>query len=234
MCQQRWIAHSLGGAASNRSPRRELTKKARLNRTLTSYLNVNNSNVIVHFKVRMGDGWARYFWRISSVISPRRHHRIRVRPFDGSKRLPAFIERTYNLFEARIVGKRCVILAARETPATPSEIARHVSLVRSTANTTVVFAAMTMTAHNRSRLIGQGISFIVPGKQLHIPVLSTCESIFAHRTLDAPRAFHQRVKRSYFITCCISMLTQQRHRQSRSACITPRCRLDAHSRILWR
>jgi len=100
------------------------------------------------------------------------HDRIHVRPFEGSERLPAFVERAYSLFETRIVGTRCVILAARENPATPSEIAKHVSLVRSATNAIVVFAATAVTAHNRSRLIGQGIGFIVPGNQLYIPELA--------------------------------------------------------------
>jgi DNA-binding MarR family transcriptional regulator len=100
------------------------------------------------------------------------HDRIQIQPFTSSERLPAFIERIYNLFEARIAGRYCVILATQETSTTPSEIAKHVSLVRSAVNAIVVFAAASITAHNRSRLIHQGTSFIVPGNQLYIPELA--------------------------------------------------------------
>src|SRR5436190_285935 len=44
--------------------------------------------------------------------------------------------------------------------------------LRETLHDRVVFAAASVTAHNRSRLIGQRIGFIVPGNQLYIPELA--------------------------------------------------------------
>ena len=49
-----------------------------------------------------------------------------------------------------------------ENAATPADIAKHVSLVRSVVDTLVIFAAPSLSAHNRSRLIAQGVAFVVP------------------------------------------------------------------------
>ena len=101
------------------------------------------------------------------------HDRVHLKAFEGEKNLPAFLKHGYRLFEARIVGRRCVVLAARHNVATPSDIAKHVQLVRSAVDAIVVFAAPSVTAYYRSRLIGQGVGFIVPGNQLYIPELAT-------------------------------------------------------------
>ncbi|WP_139044006.1 MarR family transcriptional regulator [Allomesorhizobium alhagi] len=100
------------------------------------------------------------------------HERIDVRPFEATRSLPSFIERTYTLYEARILGRHCVIVARLDGRGTPADIAKHIDIVRNATNATVAFATMTISAHNRSRLIGQGVPFIVPGNQLYIPDLA--------------------------------------------------------------
>ena len=90
---------------------------------------------------------------------------------------------------------------------TPADIAKHIDIVRNATHATVAFATMTISAHNRSRLIGQGVPFIVPGNQLYIPDLAIDlrEHFRAsrHRQADglSPAAqtvlFHQLPKRNY-------------------------------------
>ncbi|QRZ15782.1 hypothetical protein JWJ88_15910 [Paracoccus methylovorus] len=100
------------------------------------------------------------------------HERIDVRPFEGTRSLPSFIGRIYTLYEAYILGRYCVIVAKREDAGTPADIAKHIDIVRNATDATVAFATMTISVHNRSRLIGQGVPFIVPGNQLYIPDLA--------------------------------------------------------------
>jgi DNA-binding MarR family transcriptional regulator len=100
------------------------------------------------------------------------HERIYLRPFETTRSLPSFIGRTYTLYEGRILGRHCVIVAKLDDTGTPADIAKHIDIVRNATHATVVFATMTMSAHNRSRLIGQGVPFIVPGNQLYIPDLA--------------------------------------------------------------
>lgn len=100
------------------------------------------------------------------------HDRICVTEIGGTFALPSFLERTYKLYEAQIAGRRCIFVAARENVATPSDIAKHVGLVRSAIEAVVVFAAPSLSAHNRSRLLSHGVAFVVPGNQLYIPDLA--------------------------------------------------------------
>ena len=101
------------------------------------------------------------------------HEKVRVREVDEAISVPVFLERTYAFFKARIVGRKLMLIAARENASTPAEIAKHVSLVRSAAvDSIVIFAAPYLSAYNRSRLIAQGVAFVVPGNQLYVPDLA--------------------------------------------------------------
>jgi predicted transcriptional regulator len=85
---------------------------------------------------------------------------------------PTFLERSYRFYEAQIIGRRCILIAASENVATPTNISKHVSLVRSAVDAIVIFATPTLSAHNRSRLLALGVAFVVPGNQLYIPELA--------------------------------------------------------------
>ena len=100
------------------------------------------------------------------------HEPTRVDALEHAPGLPSFLSRTYSLHEGHIAGRRIVFLATMNNTATPSEIAKHVALVRSAVKTIVVFVAPWLSAHNRPRLIGQGVPFVVPGNQLYIPDLA--------------------------------------------------------------
>lgn len=100
------------------------------------------------------------------------HDLIHVRELATARSFPSFLGRTYRFYEASIAGRRCVFLATLDHVATPASIAKHVSLVRAAVDAIVIFATPSLTAHNRSRLIGQGVPFAVPGNQLYIPELA--------------------------------------------------------------
>lgn len=101
------------------------------------------------------------------------HARIRVQPFGNVSSLPSFLARSYKLYETQIAGRRCVFVTTGVAAGTPSDVAKHVALVRSDVNdAVVVFAAPSLSAHNRSRLLAQGVAFVVPGNQLYIPELA--------------------------------------------------------------
>ena len=100
------------------------------------------------------------------------HDKVRIHEIDEAVSVPVFLERTYAFFKARIVGKPFVLIAARENAATPADIAKHVSLVRAAVDSDVIFAAPSLSAHNRSRLIARCVAFVVPGNQLYIPELA--------------------------------------------------------------
>ena len=100
------------------------------------------------------------------------HEPARVVALKRAPSLPSFLSRMYSLLEGHVAGRRCIFLATADNTATPSDIAKHVALVRPAVDAIVVFVAPWLSAHNRSRLIGQGVPFVVPGKQLYIPDLA--------------------------------------------------------------
>ena len=100
------------------------------------------------------------------------HEPARIVALERAPSLPSFLSRMYSLLEGHIAGQPCIFLATIDNTATPSDIAKHVDLVRSAVDGIVVFVTPWLSAHNRSRLIGQGVPFVVPGKQLYIPDLA--------------------------------------------------------------
>src|SRR5215831_21170801 len=84
-----------------------------------------------------------------SYIRETLHQDVKLKRLAELPGLPFFIQRLYDLFELWIAGRRCVVLAAHDTSATPYEVAKHVSLVRSAVDATVIFAASSLTAYNR-------------------------------------------------------------------------------------
>ena len=100
------------------------------------------------------------------------HEPARVAALDGAPSLPSFLSRMCRLLEGRVAGRKCIFLTTADNSATPSDIAKHVALVRPAVDAIIVFVAPWLSAHNRSRLIGQRVPFVVPGKQLYIPDLA--------------------------------------------------------------
>lgn len=115
------------------------------------------------------------------------HDRVRVQESTAQHSLPSFLERAYHFYETQIAGRRCVFLAALDEAATPSDIAKHIGLVRRSTDAIVIFAAPSLSAHNRSRLIGQHVPFVIPGNQLYIPDLA----MDLREHFRAPRHGHQ-------------------------------------------
>ena len=100
------------------------------------------------------------------------HEPARVVALERAPSLPSFLPRMYSLHEGHIAGRRCIFLATGDNTATPSDVAKHVALVRPAVDAIVIFVAPWLSAYNRSRLIERGIPFVVPGKQLYIPDLA--------------------------------------------------------------
>ncbi|RVJ46122.1 MarR family transcriptional regulator [Sinorhizobium meliloti] len=120
---------------------------------------------------RITDG-KRFSETLERYLGQTLHASLVVSEFEGGRSLPSFLTRAYRIYETRIFGQRCVILAATDTYETPSEISKHARLVRNAVDAIVIFAAPSISAHNRSRLITQGVPFVVPGNQLYIPDLA--------------------------------------------------------------
>ena len=100
------------------------------------------------------------------------HEPASVVALERAPNLPSFLSRMYSLHEGHIAGRRCIFLATADNTATPSNISKHIALVRPTVDAIVVFVAPWLSAHHRARLHRTRIPFVVPGKQLYIPDLA--------------------------------------------------------------
>lgn len=116
-----------------------------------------------------GIGFAR---ELQTYLSETLHLDTDVADLVGAPRLPAFLERRYQLYGARIARRYCVFAMAKEDIGTPGDIAKHVALIRAAVDALVIFAAPSLSAHNRQRLLKHGVAFVVPGNQLYIPELA--------------------------------------------------------------
>lgn len=110
--------------------------------------------------------------RIERYLTETLHAPLRVEPRPAPASQPVFIGRAYDFYEAEILGRNCLLMAPKDKPATPADIAKHVKLAERDYSGLVIFAAEAMSAHNRARLIGHGVPFVVPGNQLYVPAFA--------------------------------------------------------------
>ena len=112
----------------------------------------------------------------------------------AKRKIPVFIGQSYGVFRARLFGRRYTLLVFKDaTPPTPSQAAKHVDRIHALLGSAVVFVFPKLQAFERKRYIQQRIPFIVPRRQIYLPmVLIDLRESPAGRTGakgDAPRAF---------------------------------------------
>jgi len=97
---------------------------------------------------------------------------VRPKPWEKSSRLPFFLRQRYVFFKATLVNTACLILVSREPNIpTPGVLRKHLVPIREKWNGEVVYLRETIDAFNRKRLIEHGVPFVVPGKQMYLPML---------------------------------------------------------------
>ena len=93
-------------------------------------------------------------------------------PWDGGTRLPFFLRDRYNFFEVRLLNMPCLLmLDCGNQEGTPATVRKHMDQVKSKWNGEIVYVRERVTAYNRKRLIEQKLPFVVPGKQMYLPLL---------------------------------------------------------------
>jgi hypothetical protein len=109
------------------------------------------------------------------------------RPMATSK-LPPFLTQRYDLIEGEILGRPCLLMLGNNIQDdTPATIAKHRDLIRRQASgRAVILVTDRVSNHNRHRLIGQHVPFIVPGNQLFVPELAVDLREHFRSERDAP------------------------------------------------
>jgi transposase len=86
--------------------------------------------------------------------------------------LPFLLRDRYDFFTLFLLGtQRLLMIAKNKTEETPAVVRKHMDMAKPYWNGEVIYVPQVITAINRTRLIEQKISFIVPGRQLYLPDL---------------------------------------------------------------
>lgn len=98
--------------------------------------------------------------------------RVTPRPWGGQERLALFLRDRYAFLEGRLFETPLLFMVARapdeETPAT---VRKHTTKVQEKWEHPVVYVRKHVTTYNRKRLIEHRVPFVVPGKQMYLPML---------------------------------------------------------------
>jgi hypothetical protein len=95
-----------------------------------------------------------------------------VTPWPGGERLPPFLREQYRFSEIQLLGAPCLLMIdSQDAARSPAAVRKHVDLIQTKRDATVVYVRPQVTAYNRKRLIEQKVSFIVPGNQMYLPTL---------------------------------------------------------------
>jgi hypothetical protein len=89
------------------------------------------------------------------------------------EQLPLYITLTYKVHETCILGRRICLLIAdnSENQLSPDRLAKQMLFVTQKTELPVVYVFAQVASYNINRLIHKGINFIIPDKQMFIPVL---------------------------------------------------------------
>lgn len=100
--------------------------------------------------------------------------------------VPVFLTKRYQLLAGEIGHSPC-LFAVDQVGGTPSEIRKHMALLRGVHDGIVIYVVAGLSSDRRARLIAAGEPFVVPGNQLYIPELALdLREHFRPRTEPAP------------------------------------------------
>ena len=111
--------------------------------------------------------------QLRAYLATTLHREVRLRRWDGARRLPTFLSRRYGCYAGTINEQRCLFAIDLATAdVTPAEVEKHIALISREFDGLVVYAAERLNTNRRARLIANGIPFAVPGNQLYVPELA--------------------------------------------------------------
>lgn len=90
----------------------------------------------------------------------------------GRGRVPFFLQDRYAFYEVRILETACVLMVdSGKEEQSPATIHKHMAQVQACTDGGLIYVRDRMTAYNRKRLIAQKVPFVIPGKQMYLPML---------------------------------------------------------------
>ena len=94
-----------------------------------------------------------------------------VLKWSGDKELPLYLRESYDLYETEISTKKAILAVdKREEEQPPAKLQNQLKQIRQRTNYQVIYLRSSISSHNRNRLIAHHIPFVIPGRQLHVPM----------------------------------------------------------------
>ena len=97
---------------------------------------------------------------------------LRPEPWEKTGKIPFFLRELYIFYAISLLGKLCVLAIEKEgNKLTPAAIKKHCLQIQELFGSPCIYLAEDISYHNRQRLIKHGVPFVIPGRQIHLPVL---------------------------------------------------------------
>ena len=92
---------------------------------------------------------------------------------DGEElRFPHYIKSVYKICSGKLLNQTChFVIDTRDNEETPGRISKNMQVIQKKFDADVIYVRTSMTAINRTRLIGHKVSFIVPENQMYLPLV---------------------------------------------------------------
>ncbi|MCE5279896.1 MAG: hypothetical protein LLG03_17880 [Planctomycetaceae bacterium] len=95
-----------------------------------------------------------------------------AKPWDGRRRLVAFLREQYGYWDARLLNKPCLLMLDKaDQERAAGVVCKHVAQVQEKWPEDVVYVRGRLTPYNRKRLLEHKVPFIVPASQMYLPML---------------------------------------------------------------
>jgi DNA-binding transcriptional ArsR family regulator len=98
------------------------------------------------------------------------HTPARLEPWRGAATLPVYLNGQYDFFDGTVGNVHILFLHSTEEPAA-SVAKKHERALQQHWVGPVAFTFQRITPRTRRRMVSEGLSFVVPGNQVYLPVL---------------------------------------------------------------
>jgi hypothetical protein len=114
-----------------------------------------------------------------------------LKPWKGAHRLSFFLQDSYSFYMALLLGRKYLFALAREESlVTPALLRKHIEQLHEKVGLPCVYVSSEVSSYDRKRLMQQGVQFIVPLRQIHLPSCGTDWQDRSHMT-PTPRVIHK-------------------------------------------
>lgn len=110
--------------------------------------------------------------RIIRYVAETLGERLTLRQWDGNEHLPLFLRERYLIFDTKLFEVPLLFMVAQmQKEETPANVRKHMALLQEKSVYPCIYVREHITTYNRKRLIEHRVPFIIPGRQMYLPLL---------------------------------------------------------------